>query len=340
MATVYKRGKTWWVRFQWRGQEIRQSARTTSKGEARDYLDRLRAEYRKLDLGGRPRVTFDDAAVQFIAEHVSQKKLSTVATYQSLIKTLNEEFGGMYLDEITKAKIAEFEGMKLRTISLARVRQYRIALSGIFNIAMRRDWVEVNPCRSLGPLRVNNARTRYLTRAEWSALYADLPPPIDDIAGVAVSSGMRLGEVLALDWRDLNFDTDEISIRSSKSGAPRTVPMEGASAHFPAQRGLGRDPVFRTDTGARMRVDDVSKRFTKAAVKAGVDDFSFHDLRHTFASWWVQEGGDLYPLQLRLGHKGPTMTQRYAHLRTEHLRTKAGAGKRNFFAEIVAAKRK
>lgn len=73
MATVYRRGDTWWVRFQWNGQEIRKSAQTALEGEAREYLAQIQEQYRKISLGGRPRTTFDAAAVRFIEEHVSQK---------------------------------------------------------------------------------------------------------------------------------------------------------------------------------------------------------------------------------------------------------------------------
>ena len=100
MASVYKRGTTYWVRFQWRGQEVRKSARTASKREAREYLQELQAQYRRIDLGGRPRITFDQAAIQFIEEEVSGKKLSTIRFYQDCVKALAAEFSGTYLDEV------------------------------------------------------------------------------------------------------------------------------------------------------------------------------------------------------------------------------------------------
>ncbi len=139
---------------------------------------------------------------------------------------------------------------------------------------------------------------------------------------------MRLGEILNLKWRDLDFERDEIYIVESKSDQPRVIPLEGASAHFRAQLRKS-DFVFPTATGARWRVDDASRRFIKAARAAGFKDLRFHDLRHTFASWYVQNEGDLYRLQLILGHSSPAMTQRYAHLRIDDLRTKPGTDTRD-----------
>ena len=79
----------------------------------------------------------------------------------------------------------------------------------------------------------------------------------------------------------------------------------------------------RTLTGQAMRVDNTSREINRIAREAEITNFTTHDLRHTFASWYAQKGGDMYRLQLILGHKGPAMTQRYAHLRVDDLRDAA-----------------
>lgn len=319
MATVYRRGAVWWVRFQWNGREIRQSARTTSKSEARQYLAELQQSYRQLATTGRPRVTFAHAAVAYVEDHVAQKKVSTIASYQQSLRVLNEEFGAMYLDQITRAKIAAFEAKQRKRVSASKVKHYRAALSGLFKVALRHDWVESNPCVGLDPVTVNNARYRFLTPEEWKILREALDEPFRSISEVAIDRGMRLGEILALEWRDLNFISDEISMRDTKGNRPRVIPMEGAAKVFNRQQKLSR-LVFHTKTGGKLRVDNVSREVNRVAREAGIDDFTFHDLRHTFASWYVQRGGDMYRLQRILGHKGPAMTQRYAHLRVDDLR--------------------
>ncbi|MEM6940219.1 MAG: tyrosine-type recombinase/integrase [Pseudomonadota bacterium] len=322
MASVYKRGNTYWVRFQWRGQEIRKSARTSSKREAREYLAELQAQYRRLDLGGKPRITFDQAAVQFIEEEVSAKKLSTIGYYQKSVKALAKEFSGMYLDDITRSKIAKFEAAKSRKLSPAMVKHYRTALSGIFKVAIRHDQVSENPCRDLDPIKINNARHRYLTPKEWKAVREGLREPIRSIAEMSVLRGMRLGEILDLRWRDVNKTQDLITLRHTKNNAPRVIPLEGARQVIEAQPRVS-DYVFTNRAGNRFSVADVSKQFRLAVGKLDVEPLRFHDLRHTFASWYVQRGGDMYKLQLILGHKGPAMTQRYAHLRVDDLREAA-----------------
>lgn len=335
MASVYKRGNTWWVRFQWRGQEIRKSARTTVKSEARDYLDHLKSQYRQLDVGGRPRIPFQQAAVAFFEEHASRKRVSTISFYQQCMRVVNREFGDMYLDEITRARIARFEAQEARRVSASRLKHYRAVLSGVFKVAIRHDWIDRNPCRDLDPIEVRNARYRFLTHKEWRRLRAALPEPWKSVAELSVLRGMRLGEILSLRWADINERTDEITIRdaNSKNGFPRVIPLEGALAVLDRQPRQDGRWVFPNTNGRPFRVDSASKRINKIAREAGLEDFTCHDLRHTYASWYVQNGGDLYRLQRILGHKSPAMTQRYAHLRIDDLRetrTNVGTAAKNF----------
>ena len=319
MATVYRRGDTWWVRFQWNGQEIRKSARTTVKGEAREYLAQIQEQYRKLSLGGRPRVTFDAAAVQYIEEHVAKKEVGTIRAYQQCLKVLSETFSGKYLDEIDRKAIAAFEAKHGKRVAASTLHHYRAALSGLFKVALRHDQVERNPCRDLDPIEIRNARYRFLTAKEWGVLKKALKEPLLSIAELSVLRGMRCGEILALTWDDLDASRDEIRLRTSKNHMPRVLPMEEAFDVFqrqPGRRGL----VFPGARGFGESVAEVTRAVNQAARDAKILDFTFHDLRHTFASWYVQKGGDLYRLQILLGHKTPAMTQRYAHLRVDDLR--------------------
>ncbi|GLT08035.1 tyrosine-type recombinase/integrase [Sulfitobacter porphyrae] len=238
------------------------------------------------------------------------------------MKVLAAEFSGKYLDEITRAKIAKFESEKARSVLPQTVKHYRTALSGIFRVAIRHDQVSANPCRDLDPIRVDNARHRYLTEDEWMKVKAGLREPIRSIAEMSVMRGLRLGEITGLRWRNVSFTQDLITLPDTKGNRPRVLPLEGGRAIVERQPRVS-EYVFTNRAGNRFAENDVSKQFRLAVHRLGIDDVRFHDLRHTFASWYVQRGGDLYKLQLLLGHKGPTMTQRYAHLRVDDLREDA-----------------
>ncbi len=189
MASLYRRGQVWWVRFQWRGQEIRRSSRSTVKREAREYLDRLRAECRAVDTRGRPRKTFREAVTVYIENHMPTLKVSTIASYQQSLRVLVGAFGDKYLDEIRRGDVAEFEAEQSRRIGPSKVKHYRAALSGVFKMAVVREWIGDNPCLGQPPIKLPRWRQHFLTRAEWPRLYSRLAEPLRSVAAVSMSGG-------------------------------------------------------------------------------------------------------------------------------------------------------
>lgn len=269
---------------------------------------------------------FSEAAAAYIEEHVSSLSVDSIRFYQSIVRVLNEEFGASYLDEITRKRLTSFEVAQAKRVSASRLKHYRAAMSGLFRIALRHEWVDANPCKLLDPIQINNERERFLTANEWDQLKKALTEPYRSIAEISILRGMRCGEILAMKWVDVDQHRDLITIPKGKGGKRRVIPLEEAALVLDRQPQTG-NLVFPGRTGRPMRVDAVSRNVNSAAKGCGIRDFTFHDLRHTFASWYVQNGGDMYPLQIILGHKGPAMTQRYTHLRVDDLRnfrTKTG----------------
>ena len=107
MATVYKRSSTYWVRFQWRGKEVRRSAHTTSKATAQQFLADLLDEHRRLDRGGNPRRTYKEALERFTYDYLPTLKPRTQERYRTSFRQLNAVFGNLYLDEITRGRLAD-----------------------------------------------------------------------------------------------------------------------------------------------------------------------------------------------------------------------------------------
>jgi integrase len=137
---------------------------------------------------------------------------------------------------------------------------------------------------------------------------------------VAVHTGMRKGELLGLKWEQVNLEQGIITLYDTKNGERRDVPMDETVKAV--LRGMDRrgDYIFSNEEGkALVRAQ---KSFEGALKKSGIEDFRFHDLRHTFASNLVMAGEDLNTVRELLGHKDLTMTLRYAHLSPNH-KTKA-----------------
>ena len=169
MANLYKRNssKVWWIRFQWRGEEVRKSARTTSKQEALRFLARTLEECRKLDRDGRTRRTFEDAVHRFAQEHLPTLKPKSAERYRVSLRALAPTLKGLYLDEITKARLTDFITVRQRAkVTGATIRRDLACLSSMLELAKSWDWIGSNPIRDLDlrSARIAPPRTRYLSK--------------------------------------------------------------------------------------------------------------------------------------------------------------------------------
>jgi integrase len=146
---------------------------------------------------------------------------------------------------------------------------------------------------------------------------------------------MRLGEILNLKWADVDWQRGQLAIRDSKNGEGRVVPLDGTVLGLLKTRRGARDTsprpackdntfplqgvIFGSPSGGRLTT--VRRAFRTACRRSGLADLHFHDLRHTFASLFMQSGGNLYALQKLLGHRSIKMTERYSHLSPGHLKS-------------------
>ena len=139
---------------------------------------------------------------------------------------------------------------------------------------------------------------------------------------LAVETGMRKEELLSLRLEQIDLRRREVHLEVTKTSSPRRVPLSvtavDAIRDLLERRDRPTSPYLFCKSGG-ARIGDPKKGFNAACARAGLSDFRFHDLRHTFASWWVQGGGDLYRLSRVLGHATLQMTARYGHLRTTDL---------------------
>jgi len=137
---------------------------------------------------------------------------------------------------------------------------------------------------------------------------------------IALTTGMRIAEIFALNWSDVLYREELICVRSKlKRGRVRYVPLTADLAaelkRFPVV--IGGDRIFPPKPGAES--GRVEGRFQTILKMTGIENFRFHDLRHTFASWYIMNGGDLYELAKILGHSNIKMTERYAKLAKQHI---------------------
>jgi len=148
---------------------------------------------------------------------------------------------------------------------------------------------------------------------------------------------MRRGEIFRLEWRDILYNEGLIAVRARlKKGRVRLVSMPPELAEeirqYPAV--LGEDRILPPELGATSGRQRADKSFHELLERAKIRDFRFHDLRHTFASWYMMSGGDLYELSKLLGHSNIKMTERYADLARAHI-VKTGNVSREVWSKLV-----
>jgi integrase len=193
-------------------------------------------------------------------------------------------------------------------------------LKNMFTVAIQWGKAAENPVKKVEIYREDNSRTRFLTEEEEERLLAQCQPHIHRVIVTAIHTGLRKSELLGLTWNNVNFEHRLVTVEAAyaKNREARSVPMSLRLTETlrPIRISDPNAPVFLNSNGMRYR--DVSRAFNSAVKRAGIQDFTFHDLRHTFASRLVMRGVDLATVKELMGHKHINMTLRYAHLSPGH----------------------
>ncbi|WP_372426184.1 tyrosine-type recombinase/integrase [Salinarimonas chemoclinalis] len=252
-------------------------------------------------------------------------KKGTRRTYRSNAKNWLCAFPLLRLDEIDRSTLALFVSRrKDQGVSDTTIRRDIAFLGTVCSMAISWGWLEANPITALSKRFLKEAppRTRFLTRREFERLHAAASETLKPQLVLAVETGMRKEELLSLTLDAIDLSRREIHLQETKTNSPRRVPLSDVAiatiSDLIAKPGRPRSRfLFCKPDGTRILCN--KKGFRAACERAAIADFRFHDLRHTFASWWVQSGGDLYKLSRVLGHRTLQMSARYGHLRTDDL---------------------
>jgi len=135
----------------------------------------------------------------------------------------------------------------------------------------------------------------------------------------ALNTGMRKGEILALCWKDVDLENRKVTVKKTKSNEIRVIPINQTLYQELSNLSEGSDSEYIFSNGNGHRFGDIKKSFSAALRRAGIEDFHFHDLRHTFGSHLVMQGIDLKTVQQVMGHKEIKTTMRYSHLSPEYV---------------------
>jgi integrase len=190
------------------------------------------------------------------------------------------------------------------------------------------EWVSENPVLKVSMEKEPPSRDRWLTYEEEKILLEASPHWLKEITAFAVETGCRRAEILSLEWKDVDIFQKEVTVFGKKARERRTIPstkrafevLKGREKFRTNVRAITGDLVFTHPPGRKVNIQTLRSAFEDALARAGVQNFRFHDLRHTFATRLAQTGVDPYTIQKLMGHTSFTTTQRYAHHFVESLR--------------------
>ncbi len=231
--------------------------------------------------------------------------------------------GEYRLSHVTPALLAKQRDELLENVSHATANRYMAALSHVFTTAIKVwAWLEQSPIARLEKLKESRGRVRFLSDAEREALLRavrlEKHKPLELIVMLALSTGARKMEILSLKWQDVDFERGIATVQESKNNERRPLFITGVALEMLKQhkRHPKSDYVFPSRFG-NLPVD-IEKEWRTALARAKINNFHFHDLRHTFASYVAMNGGTTADIGAALGHKSAAMVQRYAHLSKTH----------------------
>lgn len=261
-------------------------------------------------------------------ELYEESKKKSAECGHSAHQRILDKFGDQEADSLKRQDIEEWLQTLINEEDLAAstVNKHLTILRAAYNRALRHEPPKVirNPTFGLKSLKENNKRTRFLLEEEEPVLFKAIPDERDqDLAMMALHAGMRRSEMLRLKWLDIVFAGRFIAVLESKTGEGREIPMNKTlEERMRARLESAKDKegyVFGAPGGGFLYNFD-SRVWRPALKKSGIQNFHFHDLRHTFASRLVMQGVDLRKVQKLLGHKSIKTTERYAHLAPRYLR--------------------
>ena len=335
---LYKRGNVWWACYKSAsGKVIQETTRKTDHGEAVAFLMERRNE---VAAGKAPELrkivnhTFNELAKEYLTWAERQKGYESKAGF---VKQLKDTFGDLPLRNFSVGLIEQYqtgrmkrgcrpvkEGETPKGNKPATINRLVETLKHMFTKAVEWEWVEEEAAKRVRKVRLlkeNNRRLRYLTVEECQKLLRECSSHLRPIVTMALHTGMRKAEILGLTWDKVDLRNGLILLAQddTKNSERKEIPIDGTVRA--TLQGLTRrlDVAYLFyDQETGMRYQDIKKGFNAACRRAGIKDFVFHDLRHTFASHLVMKGIDITTVKELLGHKTLTMTLRYAHLAPSH----------------------
>jgi integrase len=330
--------RAWWVDFRVGHQRYRKKSPENSRAGARAYEAMMRQKAARSESinGATPdekEQTFERFARHWFEDYVvpNNKFLEQRMKRYILNSSLIPFFGKLLIRQITTQHVEQYKARTLKNGVSRKTANNRLAvLSKCLTTAY--DWLQIQGARpKVALLKCPPPTTNYLSADECEMLISSADGTIREMMLTALRTGMRQGELRALQWSSIDWENRIITVRHSlndrtkelespKSNRERHIPMDTDVYGMLLERKGSTGYVFINEDGGPYDSQRIIRRLKDVRKKAGLRNFGWHGLRHTFASQLAVKGVPLHVVQTLLGHSTITTTMRYAHVAPSALR--------------------
>jgi len=331
--SVFKKNDNWWIDCYINGQRVRRkigpNKRTAELAEKKLKVDAAQGKW--LGEINLQKIKFADFFTKKFQPRL-QGAVSTKKNYRvAFNKHLDAEFGKHFLHQIKPEHIEDYKARRVQEARASSVNQELVLLGAILNRAVEWKYLRENPAQSVKKLRVAETEYNTLTVEEANALF-EVEPKNDwfyTFLAVALNTGMRVSEILALTWEDIDFKSRIVSVVNdddfeTKSKKIRYMPMNDflrdvLRKHPPH---ISCDLIFASKKGNRQGLpihrNSVELRLNQAVIEAKIDGhYRIHDLRHSFGTRLADNGENPRTIMELMGHSSIEVTMRYIHTTTD-----------------------
>ena len=329
-----------------------QTASFARKTDAKRWVQATEAairEGRYFNTSEAKRHTLADLVDRYIKEVLPTKSKNASNTKRHLL-WWKKHIGNYSLADVTPSIIAEKRNELLSSITIRKklispstVVRYMASLSVALTIAVKEfGWLDDSPIRKVTKPTQPQGRVRYLSDSERANLLNACSQSnskfIYTVVVIALSTGMRQGEIMNLRWNQVDLSVGQITLNQTKNGDSRAVPLTGFAldllSHLAKIRHINNDYLF---PGLNTKKPiDLRKAWRTVSKQAELEDFRFHDLRHSAASYLAMNGASLIEIAAVLGHRTLQMVKRYSHISKSHTHSVVSSMNDKIFAGVKA----
>lgn len=310
------------------GKRTSLSTQTQYKKEALKFLTDFKSTLKERQEQKVTPITLKDFSLVFLKYSETIHTPKTTKAFTISFKFLQLYLGNIQLSELTRSQMESYFQHRISSSSIYSARKDLINLSSAFNKAVIDNYLITNPCKGIKRFKIPEKQPLFFRELEFEKLLSVIDDnDFKDLVLFAINTGLRQMELITLQFDQVELNDKLLILNNlnytTKSKKIRTIPLNECAKGVIQKRmqdGVN-TPLIFTRNGEAYKPDFVSHKFKYYVRKANLNDkYNFHSLRHTFASWLIQRGANIYYVSKLLGHSNLSVTEMYSHLRTDDLR--------------------